>query len=80
MGASKGVNLGQRDAAIPEEVALVPDPGTGPLKQRMAGELLTDLGPMASLAEESSKVKYSANQFSKAPTSQYLGQSSRSLI
>ena len=80
MGASKGVNLGQGEPLAAGEAGLGDLPGADILKKRMAGELLTDLGSTTSLAAESSKVKYTGDQFSKAPTSQYLGQSARPLV
>ena len=80
MGASKGVNVGQIDAPTVKEASSELLPGVDILKQRMAGDRLNDLGAIDSLAEESSKTKYSGDQFSKAPTSQYLGQSSRPVV
>lgn len=47
--------------------------GTGGL--RMAGDRLTPLQPVTSMAEESATMKYSPEKTSKAPGSQYLAYS-----
>jgi hypothetical protein len=88
MGASKGKAIPDREssdisAAPISESALQNDlisgvPGSGLLKMRLAGDKLSDIGVLNSIAEASQETKYSPENLTKAPSSQYLSYSNSS--
>lgn len=78
MGASKNGNSNQAASADQlESFATNMLPGADILKSRMAGDKLAEFSGVPSIADASSKVKYSPEQPTKTPGSQYLSQGAR---
>jgi hypothetical protein len=85
MGVSKGKSQsgsGSADFAAPtisgdqlESQVIAKLPGADMLKMRMAGDKLSDIGALNSIAEASTQTKYAPDMPTKAPSSQYLSYS-----